>query len=427
MPRVVVTGIGLTSPLGCIVPTISTFDQRNEVLRALLMGTTAVTADSEYEANGFKSRVSARVPGFGQFYDGVVTRSGKRFNGKGKTIPLGQVAAYGAVADAGLADSIAGNPNVGAILGTGGPSTEDQVATGSVIGKERWHRAVGPFAVPPAMSSGLHAVVCTTLGIQGPGFGITSACATSAHGIGEAFMMIVQGRAKVMIAGGADDCHPTKAAGFDALGALSTKYNDTPGSASRPFDNGRDGFVEAEGGGVVVLEELEHARKRGAHIYAEIVGYGLSMDGASMVEPSGEGALRAIRQARAMAPGVVIDYVNTHGTSTKKGDVEEIKVLSKVFRRRRRPLVTSTKALTGHSLGGAGATELIYTILMLNAGCVGPAINIDELDPEIAALGWDEHIPREARECKMRGAMSNSFGFGGVNAVLIVKPFALRR
>lgn len=415
MQRVVVTGIGLMSPLGIIG---LGQDDRDIVLDKLLKGQSAITVDEEFKALGFASVYSAKVPGFDNWVETVLDRRKRRWTGKGRTLNLGLAAAITAVADAGVEDIIGNDPEIGAIFGTGGPSTLDQVEAGKVLGLERWQRKVGVTAVVPTMSSGLQAVICTELQIHGEGFSITSACATSAHCIGEAYLRIATGRQKMMIAGGADDCHATKACGFEAMGALYRGEDHPAEASSRPFDESRAGFIDAEGAGAVVLEDYEHAKARGAKIYAEIVGYGLSHDGKSMTDPSGEGAVRAIRQALGAAGDPRVNYVNAHGTSTPVGDKVETSVLHTVFGKTK-PWLTSTKALTGHSLGGAGATESIYTMLMMNAGKIGAAGNLEEMDPEIAELGWENYIPRESMECDIEHALSNSFGFGGTNAVLL--------
>jgi len=323
-----------------------------------------------------------------------------------------------AVKDAGLSDEqYQNNPRVGLVAGSGGGSPFYQAA--SVDGmRAKGLRGVGPYMVTKAMASGVSACLATPFKIHGVNYSISSACATSAHCIGNAVEQIQLGKQDIVFAGGGEELCWEMSCEFDAMGALSTKYNETPEKASRTYDTSRDGFVIAGGGGMVVVEELEHALARGAHIYAEIVGYGATSDGADMVAPSGEGAMRCMRMAME-GVDTPIDYLNTHGTSTPVGDVKELGAIRAVFPDKT-PAMSATKAMTGHSLGAAGVQEAIYSLLMLEHGFIAPSINIDELDP--AAEGLD--IVTQPTERKLNTVMSNSFGFGGTNATLVMRKLA---
>ncbi len=410
MRRVVVTGLGIVSPLGADAQTVTA---------ALQAGTSATRLDPVFKEMGFRCHVSAPIPNLAELAE-ELDRKQKSFHGKGDTLLIGHLAMARAVADSGLTLDQISDPMVGLYCGTGGPSTEDQVQAVNTTIEKGGPKRMGPRMVTPTMSSGLQAVLCTQYQIKGLNISMTSACATSAHSIGEAWWAIRTGRQNIMFAGGSEDCHWTKACGFDAMPALAQGFNDSPEVASRAFDAGRSGFVDAAGGGMIVLEEYEAAKARGAKIYAELVGYGANSDGDDMVAPSGEGAERCMKMALSTVDGD-IDYVNPHGTSTPVGDVKEVGALASIFSARQEalPLLASTKSMTGHALGGAGVTEAIYTLLMMQGDFVAPSINIDEIDPEIAALGWTDFIPREARERKIRQALSNSFGFGGTNASLV--------
>jgi 3-oxoacyl-[acyl-carrier-protein] synthase-1 len=325
-----------------------------------------------------------------------------------------------AVADSGLGEADIVNARTGMIMGSGGPSTKALIQAADIARTEpvKGPKKVGPFVVPKAMSSTCSAVLSTLFKIKGPSYSISSACATSAHCIGNAAELIQWGKQDVMFAGGGEELDWTLSVLFDAMGAMSTHFNDTPARASRAFDKNRDGFVIAGGGGVLVLEELGHARARGAKIYAELTGYGATSDGYDMVAPSGEGAVRCMRQALATAKQP-IDYVNAHGTSTPKGDEIEIGAMREVFGKKM-PHVNSTKSLTGHSLGAAGVHEAIYSILQMQNGFIAESANIDEIDPEVA----DAPIVRKRIDnAKLTAVMSNSFGFGGTNATLIFERY----
>jgi 3-oxoacyl-[acyl-carrier-protein] synthase-1 len=333
---------------------------------------------------------------------------------------MGDSAAYAyiamqqAIEDAGLEPSEVSNPRTGIIAGSGGASTS-QIIWGADTLRERGVKRLGPYLVPRTMSSSISACLATHFAIKGLNYSITSACATSTHCIGAAVEQIQWGKQDVVFAGGGEEEHWSLAMMFDAMGALSTKYNDTPGTASRAYDASRDGFVIAGGGGMLVLEELGHARARGARIYAEVIGYGANSDGDNMVAPSGEGAVRCMRQALETVDGPV-DYINTHGTSTPVGDIAELKAIREVFGDDSPPL-SSSKSLCGHSLGAAGVNEAIHCLLMMEQGFMAGSANITELDPAAEGL----NVLRETREAPVTTAMSNNFGFGGTNAVLVLR------
>ncbi|HBI9729663.1 TPA: beta-ketoacyl-ACP synthase I, partial [Escherichia coli] len=321
-----------------------------------------------------------------------------------------------AIADAGLSpEAYQNNPRVGLIAGSGGGSPRFQVFGADAMRGPRGLKAVGPYVVTKAMASGVSACLATPFKIHGVNYSISSACATSAHCIGNAVEQIQLGKQDIVFAGGGEELCWEMACEFDAMGALSTKYNDTPEKASRTYDAHRDGFVIAGGGGMVVVEELEHALARGAHIYAEIVGYGATSDGADMVAPSGEGAVRCMKMAM-HGVDTPIDYLNSHGTSTPVGDVKELAAIREVFGDKS-PAISATKAMTGHSLGAAGVQEAIYSLLMLEHGFIAPSINIEELDEQAAGL----NIVTETTDRELTTVMSNSFGFGGTNATLVMR------
>lgn len=414
MRRVVITGMGAVSPIG-VTP--------EEITASLENMTSGVIASAEYGALNFASRIWAPVTGALP----ELSKGQERFLGKGDTLRLGYHAMLRAVADSGLTEDDISNPNTGCIVGTGGPSTIDQCNAWDTT-RERGTRRLGVQVVSPTMSSGLAAKIATDFHIKGVGLAITSACATSAHCIGEAALKIMLGYQDVMFAGGSEDCHPSKACGFDGMGALSRKRNETPSVASRAFDADRDGFVDGAGGAIVVLEEIGHALRRNARIYAEVVGYGLTSDGHHMTDPSGEGAARCMRMAlRGLGNGVLVrpvDYVNAHGTSTPRGDFIEARALAEVFANDPMPWISSTKSLTGHALGGAGALEAIYSLLMMAKGFVAGSAHIDTLDPEIEKLGAvGTKITRETIRMPLTTVMSNAFGFGGTNASLILQRY----
>ncbi|EIL90981.1 beta-ketoacyl-[ACP] synthase I [Rhodanobacter fulvus Jip2] len=398
MRRVVVTGMGVVSCLGNDGATVSS---------ALRDSRSGIRAVPDYVALGLRSHV-AGVPEIDLVAE--IDRKLKRF--------MGDAAAYAyvsmrdAIAQSGLSAEQVSNPRTGVIAGSGGGSPQWQIETGDLL-RNKGVRKIGPYMVPRTMCSTVSATLATGFGIRGLSYSISAACATSAHCIGAAADLIRHGAQDIVFAGGGEEVHWGMTSQFDAMGALSTSYNATPESASRPYDVSRDGFVIAGGGGMLVLEEYEHARARGANILAELVGYGVTSDGGDMVAPSGEGAVRCMQMAMANVSGP-IDYLNTHGTSTPVGDVVELKAVREVFGDAVPPL-SSTKALTGHSLGAASVHEAIYSLLMLNENYVAASANITELDP----LAESFPIVRESRDAKLTTVMSNSFGFGGTNGTLV--------
>ena len=406
MRRVAVTGLGIICPIG---------NSTQEVIASLREARSGLTHSDTYERMGFRSQVEGSLK---VDLESTIDRRARRFMGDGAA--YNYLAMQQAVADSGLEEKDIVNERTGMIMGSGGPSTKALVQAADTARTEpvKGPKKVGPFVVPKAMSSTCSAVLSTLFKIKGPSYSISSACATSAHCIGNATEMIQWGKQDVMFAGGGEELDWTLSVLFDAMGAMSTHFNDTPARASRAFDKNRDGFVIAGGGGVVVLEELNHARARGAKIYAELTGYGATSDGYDMVAPSGEGAMRCMRQALATAKQP-IEYVNAHGTSTPKGDEIEIGAMRQVFGKKM-PHVNSTKSLTGHSLGAAGVHEAIYSILQMQNGFIAESANIDELDPEVA----DAPIVRKRIDnAKLAAVMSNSFGFGGTNATLIFERY----
>lgn len=398
MNRVVVTGMGIVSCLGNAADTVS------RALRELRSG---IRAMPEYAARGLRSQV-AGVPDID--LDAAIERKWKRF--MGNAAAYAYVAMRSAIADAGLAMEHLRHPRVGVIAGSGGGSSQWQIETADLL-RAKGLRKVGPFMVPRTMCSTVSATLATAFGILGLSYSISAACATSAHCIGAAANLIRSGAQDVMFAGGGEEEHWSMTAQFDAMGALATGYNDRPAAASRPYDAQRDGFVIAAGGGMLVLEAYDHARARGADIQAELVGYGATSDGTDMVVPSGDGAVRCMQMALADAERPV-DYLNTHGTGTPLGDIAELDAVREVFGADVPPL-SSTKALTGHSLGSAGVHEAIYSLLMMRDGFMAGSANIDTLDAR--AEGFP--ILRASRAAKLATVMSNSFGFGGTNASLV--------
>jgi 3-oxoacyl-[acyl-carrier-protein] synthase-1 len=398
--RVVVTGMGIVSCLGNDAASVSAS------LRQLRPGIRFVP---EYAELGLRSQV-AGVPVLD--LDAQIDRKLKRF--MGDAAAYSYVAMRDAIADAGVPDELLHGVRTGLIAGSGGGSPQWQIETGDLL-RNRGVRKVGPYMVPRTMGSTVSAALSTAFGIRGISYSISAACATSAHCIGAAANMIRHGAKDMMFAGGGEEVHWGMTSQFDAMGALSTHHNDTPGSASRPYDTGRDGFVIAGGGGMLVLEDYEHAKARGARIHAELVGYGVTSDGVDMVAPSGEGAVRCMRMAMA-GVDTPIDYLNTHGTSTPLGDIVELESVREAFGGQVPPL-SSTKALSGHSLGAASVHEAIYCLLMLQGGFMAGSANITELDPK--AEGFP--ILRESRDAELRTVMSNSFGFGGTNGTLVFR------
>ncbi|MCM2132174.1 beta-ketoacyl-ACP synthase I [Larsenimonas rhizosphaerae] len=401
MRRVVVTGLGIVSCLG---------NDQHQVLESLKLGRSGIRYREEYAERGMRSHVAGAVD---IDIDAHVDRKRLRF--------MGDAAAYAyismqqAIDDAGLTPEQVSNPRTGLIAGSGGASSANQVEAADIL-REKGLRRVGPYRVTRTMGSTVSACLATPFEIKGINYSISSACSTSAHCIGSAMEQIQLGKQDVVFAGGGEEEHWTLSCLFDAMGALSTSYNDTPERASRPYDTARDGFVIAGGGAMLVLEELEHARARGAKIYAELTGYGANSDGYDMVAPSGEGAVRCMQQAIAMLGDQhpKIDYINTHGTSTPVGDMSELKALRALFGDDVPPL-SSTKSLTGHSLGATGAQEAIYSLLMMQNDFICASANLDEQDPD--AQGFD--IVSTCRETTLNRVLSNSFGFGGTNACLI--------
>jgi 3-oxoacyl-[acyl-carrier-protein] synthase I len=399
MRRVVVTGIGIVSSIGA---------NANEVLASLREARSGISAAPKYAELGFRSQVHAD-PGLD--WEAMVDRRAARFLAQGTA--YGHIAMEQAIADAGLEDSQVSNERTGLIVGSGGPSTR-VIVEAAETARTRGPKRVGPFAVPKAMSSGASAVLATWFKIRGLNFSISSACATSTHCIGSGYEQIALGKQDIVFAGGVEELDWTLSVLFDAMGAMSSNFNDRPATASRAYDRDRDGFVIAGGGGILVLEELEHAQARRAKIYGEIIGYAANSDGFDMVAPSGEGAERCMRLA---LQGVSrpIDYLNPHGTSTPIGDIKEMDAVRRVFDGKP-PLISSTKSLTGHSLGAAGAQEAIYCLLMLNNGFVAESAHIENLDPAFEGLP----IVRERIDKPIETVMSNSFGFGGTNGCLVM-------
>jgi len=397
MRRVVVTGMGIVSSIGA---------NAQEVLTSLRDAKSGIVAAPEYAERGMRSRVHGE-PSVKP--EEVVDKRVMRFMGEGSG--WNYIAMQEAIADAGLTQDEISNPRTGIIMGSGGPSAHAIVAAAD-IAREKGAKRVGPFAVPKAMSSTASATLATPFEIKGINYSISSACATSSHCIGDAYEHIVAGKQDIMFAGGSEELDWTLSVLFDAMGAMSSKYNDTPEKASRAYDKGRDGFVIAGGAGVLVLEEYQRAKRRGAKIYGEVAGYGANSDGHDMVAPSGEGAARCMKIAMKYLDRPV-DYLNTHGTSTPVGDVKEMEAVRAVFGSKP-PLISSTKSLTGHSLGAAGVQEAIYSLLMLNNDFACESANIEELDPAFEDLP----ILRKREDRQLNCVLSNSFGFGGTNATL---------
>lgn len=404
MKRVVVTGLGIVSSIG---------NNSQEVIESLKLGRSGIVFAEDYANLGFRSHVHGPI---NLDLDEIIDRKIKRFMGDGAA--FNYIAMQQAIDDAGLDESQVSNFRTGLVMGSGGPSTSNLVEAADIL-REKGVKKVGPYMVPRAMSSTNTACLATPFKIKGVNYSITSACATSAHCIGHAMELIQMGKQDTVFAGGGEEVHWTMSVLFDAMGALSSKYNDTPTTASRPYDATRDGFVISGGGGVLVIEELEHAKARGAKIYAELVGYGATSDGYDMVQPSGEGAVRCMQQAMATVSGK-IDYINAHGTSTSVGDTKELEALRNVFGAGTVPRVSSTKSLTGHALGAAGVNESIYALLMMQENFLSASANITELDAGATGIP----IVRDRLDnVTLNTVMSNSFGFGGTNATLIFQRF----
>ena len=404
MKRAVITGLGIVSSIG---------NNQQEVLASLREGRSGITFSQELKDSGMRSHVWGNVK---LDTTGLIDRKVVRFMSDASIYAF--LSMEQAIADAGLSpEAYQNNPRVGLIAGSGGGSPRFQVFGADAMRGPRGLKAVGPYVVTKAMASGVSACLATPFKIHGVNYSISSACATSAHCIGNAVEQIQLGKQDIVFAGGGEELCWEMACEFDAMGALSTKYNDTPEKASRTYDANRDGFVIAGGGGMVVVEELEHALARGAHIYAEIVGYGATSDGADMVAPSGEGAVRCMQMAM-HGVDTPIDYLNSHGTSTPVGDVKELGAIREVFGDNS-PAISATKAMTGHSLGAAGVQEAIYSLLMLEHGFIAPSINVEELDELAAGL----NIVTKPTDAKLTTVMSNSFGFGGTNATLVMRKY----
>lgn len=404
MKRVVVTGLGIVSSIG---------NNQQEVTDSLKAGRSGIVFSDVYKEMGLRSQVEGSIK---IELDDLIDRKIRRFMGDGAA--FNYVAMQQAIEDSGLAESEISNFRTGLVMGSGGPSTANVVEAADIL-RSKGVKQVGPYRVPRSMSSTNTACLATPFKIKGVNYSITSACATSAHCIGHAMELIQMGKQDVVFAGGGEEVHWTMSVLFDAMGAMSSKYNDEPETASRPYDESRDGFVISGGGGVLVIEELEHAKARGAKIYAELVGYGATSDGYDMVQPSGEGAVRCMQQAMATVDGK-IDYVNAHGTSTPVGDTRELEALRNVFGGENVPWVSSTKSLTGHALGAAGVNEAIYSLLMMQNNFLSASANITNLDAGAAGIP----IVRERQDnVTLNTIMSNSFGFGGTNATLIFQRY----
>ncbi|UXX83249.1 beta-ketoacyl synthase N-terminal-like domain-containing protein [Roseovarius pelagicus] len=407
MRRVVVTGIGIVSSIG---------NNADEVLTSLRDGRSGITANESMKEHGFRSQIAGAVDL--DVADHVDKRT-LRFMGPGSAyahIAMGQ-----AIADAGLEEADIVNPMTGLIAGSGGPSTSAMLQAHQTVLKTGATKRIGPFAVPKCMSSTVSANLATAYQIKGMNFSITSACSTSLHCIGMAAQQIALGHQDVMFGGGGEELDWTLSCLFDAMGAMSSKYNDTPEKASRAFDAGRDGFVISGGGAIVVLESLERAQARGAKIYAEVTGFSATSDGADMVAPSGEGGERAMRGAlRTLPDGRSVSYINAHGTSTPVGDVGEVEAVRRVFGQGTTPPISSTKSMTGHSQGATGAQEAIYCLLALQHDFIIPSINVDTLDP---ALDPAEIATARVDNAELDTVMTNSFGFGGTNGSMLLSKF----
>ena len=400
MRRVVVTGIGIVSSIG---------SNANEVLASLHDARSGISFAPDHAELGFRSQVQAKPS---VDWEAMVDRRAARFLAQGTG--FAHIAMEQAIADSGLEESEVSHEKTGLIVGSGGPSTK-VIIEAAETARTRGPKRVGPFAVPKAMSSGPSATLSTWFKIRGLNFSISSACATSTHCIGSAYEQIAMGKQDVVFAGGTEELDWTLSVLFDAMGAMSSNFNETPATASRAYDLNRDGFVIAGGAGIVVLEDMDRAKARGARIYGEIVGYAANSDGHDMVAPSGEGAVRCMRLAMADLGGRTIDYLNPHGTSTPVGDIKEMEAVRQVFGAKA-PMISSTKSLTGHSLGAAGAQEAIYSLLMLNNGFLAESAHIETLDPAFADLP----ILRARADRQVETVMSNSFGFGGTNGCLVM-------
>jgi 3-oxoacyl-[acyl-carrier-protein] synthase-1 len=401
LKRVVITGIGIVSSIG---------NNKAEVTESLRLGKSGIVVAEDYVELGFRSHVKGAL---NIDLKAEIDRKIKRF--MGEAAAYNYIAMREAIGDANLTDARVSNPRTGLIMGSGGGSTENQIQAADLL-REKGVRRVGPYMVPRTMSSTTSACLSTAFKIKGVNYSISSACSTSAHCIGNAVEQIQLGKQDIMFAGGGEELHWGMSVLFDAMGALSSKYNAAPETASRPYDATRDGFVISGGGGVVVLEDRDHALARGAHIYAEVTGYGATSDGHDMVQPSGEGAIRCMQQALATV-NAPVDYINAHGTSTPVGDLKELEAIKAVFKDKL-PYVSSTKSLTGHALGAAGVNEAIYSLLMMENSFLSVSANINELDAGAEGVPLvREYMPN----VELNTILSNSFGFGGTNACLVLQ------
>ena len=401
MRRVVVTGIGIISPIG---------NTKEDVIRSLRESRSGISFAPEYAEHGFRSQIHGRPD---IVLEDHIDKRQMRFMGPGAA--YNYIAMERAIEDSGLTEAEVSNERTGLVVGSGGPSTSNFLTAHMAVLEKGSPKRMGPFMVTRCMSSTNSACLATPFKIKGVNYSITSACSTSAHCIGNGMEQIQLNKQDIVFAGGGEELDWTLSCLFDAMGAMSSKYNDTPETASRAFDATRDGFVIAGGGGVVVLEELEHAKARGAHIYGELIGYGATSDGHDMVAPSGEGGERSMRLAISTIGDRSIDYINAHGTSTPAGDVTEVEAIRRVFGEDSVPPISSTKSLTGHSLGATGVQEAIYSLLMMQDGFIAASANVTELDPELKP----EEIATETLEAELDAVLSNSFGFGGTNATLV--------
>ena len=407
MHRVVITGLGIVSSIG---------NNAAEVLDSLKAGKSGITSNADMIEHGFRSQIAGDIK---LDVSDFVDKRTLRFMGPGAA--YAHIAMEQAIKDAGLEEREISNYRTGLIAGSGGPSTSAMLAAHQVVMKSGAPKRIGPFAVPKCMSSTISANLSTAFKIKGVNYSITSACSTSLHCIGNATEQILLGKQDIMFAGGGEELDWTLSCLFDAMGAMSSKYNDTPEKASRAFDVDRDGFVIGGGGAILVLENLDHAKARGAKIYAEVTGFGATSDGHDMVAPSGEGGERAMRLALETLPKErVISYINAHGTSTPVGDVGEIEAVRRVFGEGSTPLVSSTKSMTGHSQGATGAQEAIYCLLMLENDFIAPSINIDNLDPELKPFEIASSLVNDAT---LDTVMTNSFGFGGTNGSMLLSNY----
>ncbi|MFV0245626.1 MAG: beta-ketoacyl-ACP synthase I [Qingshengfaniella sp.] len=406
MRRVVITGLGIVSPIG---------NSAAEVDQSLRNSRSGIRAEPNYAEHGFRSQV-AGIPQI----DLTEAIDKRQLRFMGPTAAYAYLAMQQAVADSGLSEAEVSNERTGLIAGSGGPSTSNFLTAHTTVLEKGAPKRMGPFMVTRCMSSTVSACLATPFKIKGVNYSITSACSTSAHCIGNGVEQIQLGKQDIIFAGGGEEVDWTLSCLFDAMGAMSSKYNDTPETASRAFDATRDGFVIGGGGGMVVLEELEHAKARGAKIYAEVTGYGATSDGYDMVAPSGEGGERSMRQALATIGDRKVNYINAHGTSTPAGDVTEVEAVRRVFGEGSTPPISSTKSLTGHSLGATGVHEAIYCLLMMQGDYIAASANVTELDP---ALHPDEIATTRIDNAGLDTVLSNSFGFGGTNATLIMSKY----